>query len=248
MTEAVDTAVILAAGLGTRLGDLGKVAPKGFLQFGDRPIVEESVERLMTAGIGRVVIVTGFMKERYDDLAKRYKGVIRTIYNELYAESGTMYSLSMAYQAVESRFIWLESDIIYEQRALDVILQSPYDDTILVSGFTGAGDEVFVETCKDKLTAMSKNREELGSDIAGELVGIGVMSLSFYSTLVEHAESLFQDSLTGHYEPALVDVAQTKTVHCEVVPDLLWAEIDDENHLKRAKRLYSQILAKRRTK
>ena len=49
------TAVILAAGRGTRLGPRGKTMPKGFLRIGDRPIVEESIARLRMAGIDLLV-------------------------------------------------------------------------------------------------------------------------------------------------------------------------------------------------
>jgi len=52
-------AVILAAGMGVRLGALGQTIPKGFLQLGDQPIVAESIAQLHACGIERIIIVTG---------------------------------------------------------------------------------------------------------------------------------------------------------------------------------------------
>jgi 2-aminoethylphosphonate-pyruvate transaminase len=65
------TAVILAAGMGIRLGSELTDRPKGFLELGDRPIIEESVQRLSDAGIERIVIVTGYGAEHYEKLAAR---------------------------------------------------------------------------------------------------------------------------------------------------------------------------------
>ncbi len=47
---SVATAVILAAGRGTRLGPLGAIIPKGLIRLGPRPIIEESLERLISVG------------------------------------------------------------------------------------------------------------------------------------------------------------------------------------------------------
>jgi choline kinase len=64
-----DSAVILAAGMGTRLKGIGGEAPKGFLKLGGEPIIVESLRKLERAGITRVVIVTGHLRGFYDELA-----------------------------------------------------------------------------------------------------------------------------------------------------------------------------------
>ena len=65
MTNTIKTAVILAAGMGTRLEGISKWVPKGFLKLGDIFIIEESINRLQQAGIERIIIVTGHLKEFY---------------------------------------------------------------------------------------------------------------------------------------------------------------------------------------
>ena len=65
----VRTAVILAAGMGTRLGERTKHEPKGFIRIGDTPIIEQSIRKLLKAGINRIVIGTGYLAEAYERLA-----------------------------------------------------------------------------------------------------------------------------------------------------------------------------------
>nr|VFJ53150.1 MAG: 2-aminoethylphosphonate-pyruvate transaminase [Candidatus Kentron sp. FW]VFJ55651.1 MAG: 2-aminoethylphosphonate-pyruvate transaminase [Candidatus Kentron sp. FW] len=240
----IDCAVILAAGRGTRLGKQGTMAPKGFLCLGERPIIEESLLRLQRTGIGRVIIVTGHLAHFYEELAARSRGPIEipieTVHNPHYTDSGSMYSLSLAKNKLPGDFLLLESDLIYEQRALTHVLNFPEDNLVLLSGATHSGDEVYVETKswkgRQRLVDMSKERQRLGGDIAGELVGISKISRDLFRVMQEKAGQRFQKSLMMDYETdALVAACRETPVYCHCVDDLLWAEIDDMAHLARAR-------------
>lgn len=223
--------------MGTRLAERGRDLPKGFLQLGDRPIVEESIARLRRVGIGRILIVTGHLHQYYDALAERYRGLVETLHSDRYRDSGSMYSLYLAGPIVQEDFLLLESDLIYEQRALTTLSASRFDNAMLLSGFTGAGDEVFVETRDGNLVNMSKRREELGPRIAGELVGITRVSIGLFRAMLDFAAERFTTTLQVDYETdCLVGVAAQVPIKCEVVGDLLWSEIDDEAHYRRASR------------
>ena len=111
------TAVILAAGMGTRLREAHTDMPKGFVELGGKPIIEQSIVRLEQAGIKDIVIVTGYAAEYYHKLAVRYDGLIRIVHNPDYADSGSMYSLFCARDVVDDGFLLLESDIVYESRS-----------------------------------------------------------------------------------------------------------------------------------
>ncbi len=253
----VKTAVILAAGRGTRLKELGTEIPKGFLQLGTKPIIEESLEKLYTAGIERVIIVTGHVAEKYEDLAARSPGRILTVHNEQYADSGSLYSLYLAGSALQdpskpeteidrpstepAGFLLLESDLVYESRALEALQRDPRPDLILVSGRTNSGDEVWVATEGGNLRAMSKDRFRLNGDILGELVGISKISMPLFARLCEVAERLFEKTLHVEYETGLTETAREYPIPCLLIPDLVWAEIDDANHLERARRLYGRV-------
>ncbi len=248
MGTAIKTAVIMAAGRGTRLKSRGRQAPKGFLQLGDRPIIEESLQRLQKAGVERVIIVTGHLAEFYEELASRYDGLILTVHNDKFAESGSMYSLYQAQKVLDSAgddegFYLLESDLIYEQRALSQLSEDSRASVILLSGITNSNDEVWVETDgEERLTQMSKVKSELSSAPAGELVGVSKLSVRDYRALCGQAEQMFQQSLHVEYEKALVATAAVTPIYCRKVEDLVWAEIDDEDHLARAReKVYPRI-------
>jgi len=245
VSEPVSSAVILAAGQGKRLREAVADCPKGFLRLGERPIVEESILRLLANGVKDVVIVTGYLAGHYDELAGRYPGVVTTVHNEKFANSGSMYSLYCAREAVRGPFLLLESDLVYEPRALRVLLEQPAADAILLSGPTGAGDEVFVEAADGFLRNMSKDRQRLAA-VAGELVGISRISAALFGVMQRIAAAAFGASLMFDYETdCLVAAARERPIACPVVADLLWGEIDDPAHLRRARELLYPQIARR---
>jgi len=231
----MNTAVILAAGMGTRLRDAHADLPKGFIELGGRPIIEQSILRLDQAGVNDIIIVTGFAAEHYQKLALQYEGLVRLVHNPEYAESGSMYSLFCAGDLIDDGFLLLESDLIYEWRALDVLMNSDFADAVLLSGPTNAGDEVWVEAPGGFLVNMSKDRNKLGS-VAGELVGISKISRGLFAIMKHMAREQFRKSLHYDYETdCLVAAAQSWEIPCPVISDLVWAEIDDPAHLERAR-------------
>ena len=229
------TAVILAAGMGVRLGALGRTIPKGFLQLGDQPIVAESIAQLHACGIDRIIIVTGHLHQWYERLQAQSGGKIITVHNPRYADSGSMYSLYCARTLIDGAVLVLESDLIYEPRALNTLLAVPDEDAVLLSGPTAAGDEVYAEVDGARLVGLSKDRASL-RNVAGEFVGISKMSYSMFGDMLDEATRSFRHSLQIAYETdTLVAVAQRRPVHYTLLSDLVWAEIDDTRHLARAR-------------
>ncbi|NND36075.1 MAG: phosphocholine cytidylyltransferase family protein [Gammaproteobacteria bacterium] len=240
----IRAAVILAAGMGTRLSGELEDRPKGFLELGGEPIIIASLRRLAAAGIETVVVVTGHCASYYESLAADSGGFLRTVHNDRFADSGSMYSLYCARDLLDGDFLLLESDLIYEPRALEVLLAAESPDAILLSGPTNAGDEVYVETRDGQLVAMSKDRDALGG-VAGELVGISRISGDLVAIMCRIAATAFESSLFFDYETdCLVAAAAERRIACPVVPDLAWAEIDDPDHLQRARdQVYPRIQA-----
>ncbi len=230
-------AVILAAGQGLRLGTHADNKPKGCLKLGDLSIIEESVEKLINIGVETIWIVTGFQSQYFDQLVERFPDHLKTVRNKSYKILAQMSEL------INPPFLLLESDIIYENRALEEIVNYSEENCVLLSGFTGSGDEVFVETIEKQLVFMSKDRALLGDEPAGELVGISKISQSLFTAMIDFSTSEFKKSLLIDYETdALVSCAKNNNIDCLLIPDLVWAEIDDYTHLQRAKQIvYPEI-------
>ena len=112
------TAVILAAGMGTRLKDLHPDLPKGLLRIGDKTLIERSLDLLLLRGFEKIILVTGFAAEAYERMiAPRYPAV-RIVHNPGFAGNGSMHSLYLARHQIDDTVLVLESDLLYEPCAL----------------------------------------------------------------------------------------------------------------------------------
>ncbi|MFD2443903.1 2-aminoethylphosphonate aminotransferase [Bacillus sp. CGMCC 1.16607] len=235
----INTAVILAAGLGSRIRSRVGERPKGFLKLDEVSIIEMSIKKLIEIGITRIVIGTGYAKEDYENLAMHYPQ-IHCIYNSNYATTGSLYTLYTLKDIITSDFLLLESDLIYEKKALKVVVEHNCPNVILASKLTNSGDEVYIEVDNQNyLVQMSKKREKL-QDIYAELVGITKLSLSSYQKLCSCIEDQNWD-----YETGLVQISSEINLYVHKVNDLVWCEVDDESHWKRAVQFVYPIIKAR---
>lgn len=230
----IHTAVILAAGLGSRLKDRTTYMPKGFLEIENQSLIERSVRLLLEAGISRIVIGTGHAAERYEDFALHYPQ-ISCIRSELYATTGSMYTFYNIRHVLTEPLLLLESDLLYHPSGLQALLQHPAPDVILASGATHSGDEVYIETGNgNRLINMSKKPEEL-HHIDAELVGITKLSPETCRRMFAYCESTLDTQPKLDYEHAMAAVSDDRNpVVVHKIDQYPWCEIDDENHLQRA--------------
>lgn len=240
----VKTAVILAAGMGSRLREKTEKKPKGFLEFGDKPIVEQSILKLLATGIEKIVIGTGYFAEAYEQLAMKYPQ-IHCVRNNEYFKTGSMYTLYHLRNNLSDDFLLLESDLIYEKQGLEFLLNHHNLDVILASSFTGSNDEVFIETEEHNLLVnMSKNKNNLNR-VYAELTGISKVSLQTYKVMCNYAETRFSDNPQLDYESVLVGISKQVPIYVLKQDKFIWCEIDNEDHLFRAKHfIYPMITLK----
>lgn len=220
-------AVILAAGLGSRLGDLKRGLPKGFLYIDElgESLIMRSLRLLKEAGIREVIIGTGFESRAYEKLSSEFSDetfCIRTHKNEKFASTGSAYTLHCLRECITQDFLLLESDLLYEEQALKMLLNDERSDLILASHATYSGDEVFMCLGDGRLTDLGKDRDRLDS-IDCELVGISKVSFKTFMGLDCLIENDYEYLLKGF--------------EVLVPQSLVWCEIDCAKHLDRAKRL-----------
>lgn len=239
----ITTAVILAAGLGSRLQDTWADAPKGLLPLGDTPIIERSILQLLRHGVTEIVLVTGYHAAQFAPLAARYPA-IKTVHNPCYATSGSMYSLYCARDLLPGAFLLLECDLIYEDRALSALLTCPHTSALVVAEPSGAGDEVFVQAEGQRLKRTTKQRSAL-TTIVGEQIGISKISPQLFEAMTTYAECFFRSDLNlEYYSDCLNAVADQVSIFCCTIPDLIWAEIDDGTQWRRAREVvFPRLLA-----
>lgn len=236
-------AVILAAGGGQRLGHLARGMPKGFIRLGEETIIEESIKKILLLGIKEILIVTGFMDSFYERLKEKFNS-ITTVKNEKFAKSGTMYSLFCARNFIDSNFLLLESDLIFETRGLVEIVKYPQENCLLLSGRTQGEDEVYVEGAEGRVSKISKDSNCL-ENVVGEFVGISKISFSLFKKMIQASQDKFESTLQVDYDMDCISgIAKENDIFYKKIDDLLWAEIDNESQLLRAIKIYDKILAK----
>lgn len=227
----VKTAMIMAAGMGTRLGHYTDLVPKGFVSIGDKPMILRSIEVLLSCGITRIVIGTGYRCEAYEELKKDYP-MIETCFNPLYAETNSMYTLYNTREVLgDDDFLLLESDLIFEPKAIRSLLDCAFSDVILITPVTKFQDQYYVEyDLEHTLTSCSVNKDDV--DVKGELVGIHKLSHAFYDKMCRDYETILSEQPKLGYEYELLRMSRSVSpVYVLNVSGLKWYEIDDESDL-----------------
>lgn len=227
----IKTAMIMAAGMGTRFGHYTDLVPKGFVSISNRPMILRSIDILLSCGIERIVIGTGYRHEAYDDLQRDYP-MIETCFSPRYAETNSMYTLYNTRTLLGGDdFLLLESDLIFESKAIRSLLECKEPDVMLISPVTKFQDQYYVEHDSNHiLTSCSVHKEEL--DAKGELVGIHKLSRPFYRKMCSDYGSIVSEQPKLGYEYELLRMSRdVSPVYVLNVPGLKWYEIDDESDL-----------------
>lgn len=230
----VSTAVILAAGRGTRLAGAGLSVPKGLVEIGGEALVSRSIRLMRQRGIAEVILVTGHQSQLYELFAAGRDGV-RCIYNGNFDTMGSLESLRCALLEVASPFLLLDSDILYESRGIDALQQDAGANAVLVSGPTGSGDEYYVWTDRSQnIRYFSKSLADQPEDPAGEHVGIVKVGTSLRTALLESSAARLRREPMVTYESLLVSHLSEHEVRNCFVQDLIWSEIDNAEMLATA--------------
>lgn len=241
--SSVTTAVIMAAGMGTRFGHKTDDMPKGFIEAGGTPMVERSVQTLIDCGIRRIVIGVGYHKEAYLALKNRFPQT-ECVENPDYADTNSMYTLYCCRTALApgEDFLLLESDLVYERRAIEALLACSRRDVMLITPVTKFQDQYYVE-CDGHNVLTRCSTDSTALRAKGELVGIHKLSAPFFAKMVSDYESRLAEGRRMGYEYQLLHMSQTGSpvyVLCE--EGLAWYEIDDERDLEYAEKNILQRL------
>ncbi|WP_244834554.1 sugar phosphate nucleotidyltransferase [Clostridium sp. BJN0001] len=96
-------AILMAAGLGTRLRPLTNDTPKSLVNVNGLPLLERQIINLRENKIDEIVVVTGYLNEKFDELVKKYNLI--KIVNEKYAEYNNIYSMYVARDYLSDAYV-----------------------------------------------------------------------------------------------------------------------------------------------
>ncbi|MDJ0628264.1 MAG: phosphocholine cytidylyltransferase family protein [Rhodobacter sp.] len=232
------TAIVLAAGLGVRMGPRGKLMPKGLLQVGGATLIEQSVAALRSWGAARIRIVTGHLSDQFE---AAFAGTdVELCHNPHYATTGNLWSLAVGLEGAEGPCLILEGDLIYAPQVLDAV--DGTSNRFLVSTPTGAGDEEYVWAAGVQggplhMLDVSKDIRRRAEPPLGEMIGVTELTAQAVARMRRVALDVMAQNPEEHYEPGLVALSREDAIECVLLEGVPWAEIDDERMLERAERV-----------
>ncbi|ANU57864.1 aminotransferase class I/II-fold pyridoxal phosphate-dependent enzyme [Bacteroides caecimuris] len=147
-------AIILAAGMGKRLGEYTKNNTKCMLPVNGVRLIDRMLTQLSSQNLNRVVIVVGYegtklieyIGNRYDNKLK-----IEYVHNPIYDKTNNIYSLALAkQQMMEDDTLLLESDLIFDSEMLDILVKHPDSNLALVAKYETWMDGTMVRIDDDR--------------------------------------------------------------------------------------------------
>lgn len=127
--EQISQAIILAAGMGTRLRPYTDDCPKPLLKIDGQPAIERMIQQFTSKGM-QVIVVTGYMYEKFEYLTSKFNNVT-LIYNNQYNTRNNAFSLNCAKDFLNMPTIICDADQVFDDRnILTHISQSGYYTTV----------------------------------------------------------------------------------------------------------------------
>ena len=146
-------AIILAAGMGRRLGDLTKENTKCMVPVNGVRLIDRLLGQLSGLSLKRVIIVVGYKgQELKDYIGHRYDDQLKIAYaeNPIYDKTNNIYSLSLVKrQLQEDDTLLIESDLIFSDSLFQMIIADPYPNLALVAKYESWMDGTMVRLDAD---------------------------------------------------------------------------------------------------
>lgn len=233
-------AVMLAAGRGDRLRPLTDTVPKPLIEIGGQTLLSRALGLLQAQGLKDVCIVTGYLGGLVRQQAENSCTGMRIVCvdNPDYGRTGSMYSLSQLRGMLDDDIVLIESDLLFEARALNLLLGAPQSNAVLTAGLLNNGDDVYVCTNGNaQIICLGKTLPDIyGPKVTGCLVGISKFSAGFLQHLFATAEQDYsRGRLDSHYEECMLRASLGHTpVYAVHADGLVWTEIDTLQDLRNA--------------
>lgn len=233
-------AVIVAAGLSSRLYPLTENLPKCLLKVGEMTILERNVSLLKNHGIEEIYIVTGYLTEKIKDVMK---DECTYIYNPFYKYCNNMGSLYFAkpFLKANESFLYMHGDIVFTEKLLTEFLKKASNETSDISlavDFKEADEEAMKVKVTNDNYFVESNKELDAENSAGEWIGLAIIKNphSLFQTI---QEVLMDEKLNVYDTYAFTEmVKKGSSIKCFETYKEKWIEIDFIEDYEAAKRMF----------
>ena len=242
-------AIILAAGMGKRLGEYTRNNTKCMVPVNGTPLIDRMLNQLSRLNLNRVVIVVGYEGKKLMEYVGEERNGLRIEYieNSVYDRTNNIYSLALAKEKMqEDDTLLLESDLIFEDSMLSLLLDNPFPNLALVAKYETWMDGTMV--CIDKdchivnfVTKAAFNYHHI--DQYYKTVNIYKFSRTFsrdkYIPFLEAYTKAVGNN--EYYENVLRIITFLNSEELKALPvgHRKWYEIDDKQDLDIAEALFS---------
>ena len=236
-------AVILAAGMGTRLMPLTKNVPKPLLEIKDTSLLERMMINCISSGVEEFIIVLGYKKDRViekiDYLQDKYQVKISTVENKEYSQTNTSCSVSLATRQLNDDVIIINGDNVVDERIISGLLKIN-ETALVVDNDKQLNEESFKLRIEDGV--IMEIGKGINSDTAsGEFIGISKVSKNDLSLFNSILEDLIKEDVQNYYDLAYKDLSKKTNIGYFYTNSLKWTEIDDKNDWQYAHTLIEEF-------
>jgi choline kinase len=239
------TAVILVAGIGSRLRPITDDRPKALVDLGGETILARTVRLLANYGVRKIVLATGYREDAVRGAMQGVPPVIEVEYcrNPEFDRTQNSVSLALCRNALGTdAFFKLDGDVVFQRQVLERLDASSAALAVAVdAGRMVDAEAMKVTLCRPEALEISAFGKGIAlSQSAGESIGIERISSSFSPVLFQALDSAITGGETNlYYEDVYSRLIAARALLAEAVPvaDLPWTEVDDFSDLERAREL-----------
>lgn len=235
-------ALILAAGLGSRLAPLTNDCPKSLVKVNDQPILFHQIENLQKNGIldRDITIISGYLANIMHDAVHRYYPEINIIESVDYANTNNMYSAYLGRDMMAgSAFLMMNADVYYDASVLEALLADKSPNAIVTDIGTYIEESMKVvekNGCLQKISKQISREEALGASIdVYKFSNVG--GAAFLEKCREYIEDKQERQLWS--EVALNDIL-SEVVFKACPLNGRWLEIDNHDDLVAAEKIFAE--------
>lgn len=238
----VTTALLLAAGTGSRLRPLTMNAPKCLTEVGGLPILERLVSNLQEHGIERLVVVIGHLGNHIRDFLNDRAGDLQVdyIFSPRYRTTNNIYSLWLAREQIREPFLLVESDLVFDDFVLKDMFQP---DKIAISRLLPWMNGTTVTVDPDgQVTAFHIGSNAEDGPPRYKTVNVYSLSVPTWNRVAIRLNRFISDGRVGeYYEAVFAEMIADGTLSFEAafIDPNSWYEIDTMVDLNEAQEIFN---------
>ncbi|MEB8385607.1 phosphocholine cytidylyltransferase family protein [Rhodobacteraceae bacterium KMM 6894] len=237
-------AVILAAGIGSRLSPLTDKSAKCLLSVGGSVILERMIRNCLSCGISQFVLVLGHRADEIKQFVdKTFRGVrVTYVSNDRYRDTNTGYSLMLASTVVgTAEFIKFDADVVFDTRILRTLVDSDVPNVLCIDRNIALADEEVKVITDDQMRVREIGKSVDPNTALGESIGIEKISAATGPLLFSELTEMMQDPRNAqeYYEAAYARLIEKEIpFHALDITGMKWTEIDTTEDFAAANEMF----------